>query len=290
MYNGVILAYPQADKLMDVSQPKKNTPSPLRFATFLAPSMFPIYQFIAAYVGEKLNCPTELTVGDSFDQFAAGQLEAGFICGLPYIQLARQNPAPVELLVAPVLQGERFQRRPIYFSDVIVHQDSPFQTFTDLRGCTWAYNEPGSHSGYNVTRYRLLQIGETRGFFGRVIEAGSHQNCIRQVAAGEADAAAIDCQVLAIALRDQPDLATKLRIIDALGPSPGLPVVAARHTADRVKTDLQTVLLGMGTDPAARSWLARGFIERFVPVSDADYDVTREMVGAAEAAGFLRIQ
>ncbi|GAB4420662.1 MAG: hypothetical protein Fur0044_17680 [Anaerolineae bacterium] len=252
--------------------------------------MFPIYQFIAAYVGEKLGCPTELTVGDSFDQFAAGRFEAGFICGLPYVQLVRQNPPPVDLLAAPVLQGERFQQRPIYFSDVIVRRDSPFQTFADLRGCAWAYNEPGSHSGYNVTRYRLVQMGETRGFFGRVIRAGSHQNCIRQVAAGKADAAAIDCQVLALALRDQPDLATKLRIIDALGPSPGLPVVAARHTPDRVKADLQAVLWEMETDPTARKWLARGFIEGFAPVSDTDYDVTRKMVRAAESAGFLRLK
>ncbi|MCK6630116.1 MAG: PhnD/SsuA/transferrin family substrate-binding protein [Anaerolineae bacterium] len=266
------------------------TTSPFRFATFLAPSMFPIYQFIAAYAGEKLDCPTELTAGNSFDQFAAGRFEAGFICGLPYVELARQNPAPVELLAAPVLQGERFQNRPIYFSDVIVRRDSPFQTFADLRGCTWAYNEPGSHSGYNVTRYRLIRMGETRGFFGRVVQAGSHQNCIRQVAAGEADAAAIDCQVLAIALRDQPDLAAHLRVIDALGPSPGLPVVAARHMPDRVKADLQAVLLEMETDPTARKWLVGGFIERFAPVSDGDYDVTREMVRAAESAGFLRIE
>lgn len=266
------------------------TASLIRFATFLAPSMLPVYQFVAAYVGEKLGCPTELTVGASFEQFAAGRFEAGFICGLPYVQLARQNPPPVELLAAPVLQGERYAGRPIYFSDVIVRRDSPFQTFADLRGSAWSYNEVGSHSGYNVTRYRLVQMGQTQGFFGRVIEAGSHQNCIRQVAAGEADAAAIDCQVLSIALRDQPELAVRLRTIDALGPSPGLPVVAARHTSDRVKADLQAVLLEMESDPAVRNRLALGFIERFVPVNDADYDVTREMVRAAERVGFLELK
>ena len=65
-------------------------PQPIRFATFLAPNMLPVYQFIAAYVAEKLGQPTELFVGTSFDQFAAGQADVGFICGLPYI-LAPQN-------------------------------------------------------------------------------------------------------------------------------------------------------------------------------------------------------
>jgi hypothetical protein len=66
--------------------------------------------------------------------------------------------------------------------------------------------------------------------------------------------------------------------------------VAVRHVPDKLKADLQAVLLAMEAGPAARSWLARGFVERFIPVSDANYDVTREMVAAAEAVGFLRIK
>lgn len=262
----------------------------IRFATFLAPNMWPVYQFIADYVGQKLGCLTELTTGVSFDQFAAGESDVGFICGLPYIQLARQMPPPVELLAAPVLEGERYAGQPIYFSDVIVRRDSPYQTFADLRGCRWSYNDLDSHSGYNITRYRLVQMGETRGFFGRVVAAGSHQNSIRLVCAGEIDASAIDSQVLAIELRDQPELADQIRVIDTLGPAPIQPVVAARQMPDSLKADIRAVLLAMGDDPAARSHLAHGFVERLAPVTDADYDVTREMVRAAEAVGFMRIE
>jgi phosphonate transport system substrate-binding protein len=263
---------------------------PIRFATFLAPNMFPVYQFITNYVGEKLGCPTELIVGSSFDQFSAGQAEVGFICGLPYVHLARQRPSPVELLAAPVLHGGRYQGRPVYFSDVIVRRDSPYQTFADLRGCVWAYNDLDSHSGYNITRYRLVQMGETRGFFGRVIEAGSHQNSIRLLCAGEIDAAAIDSQVLAIELRDHPDLAPQLRVIDVLGPSPIQPVVAARQAPDSLKVDLQAILLAMGEDISALKRLAHGFVERFAPVVDSDYDPIREMLVAAESVGFMRIR
>ena len=49
----------------------------IRFATFLAPNMFPVYQFMADYVGQKLGCPTELRVGSSFDQFAAASRSIG---------------------------------------------------------------------------------------------------------------------------------------------------------------------------------------------------------------------
>jgi phosphonate transport system substrate-binding protein len=261
----------------------------LRIATFLAPNMVPVYEFVVDALGRELGCRTELVVGASFDQFRIGEIDAGFICGLPYVQLVRQTPAPVELLAAPVLHGDRYAGRPIYFSDVIVRRGSPVRTFADLRGRSWAYNDPDSHSGYNLTRHHLVTLGETRGFFSRVVEAGFHQRAMRMVAAGEVDAAAIDSQVLAIEIRDCPDLADELRVIEILGPSTIQPVVAARHLPAEAKAALRAALLQMGDDPAARKALARGFVERFVPVTDGDYDDIRMMLVAAEDIGFLSL-
>ena len=56
-----------------------------------------------------------------------------------------------------------------------------------------------------------------------------------------------------------------------------------------MKAALRTVLLRMGDDPTAQKELARGFVERFVPVTDGDYDDIRGMLAAAEDAGFLTL-
>jgi len=267
---------------------------PLRFATFLAPNMRPVYACVAEYVGRRLRRPMELVVGGSFAAFALGEVDVGFICGLPYVQLTRRGDPPVEppieLLAAPVLQGARYRGRPIYFSDVVVRRDGPYRAFADLRGCAWAYNDPDSHSGYNVTRYTLVRLGETQGFFGRVVEAGFHQEALRMVADGRADASAIDSQVLAIELRDHPALAERVRVIDALGPATIQPVVAARHVPDALKDDLRAALWAMGDDPSVRARLDHGFVARFIPVADAAYDDIRAMVAAAEAAGFTTLR
>jgi phosphate/phosphite/phosphonate ABC transporter binding protein len=266
------------------------TEDPIRFVTFLAPNMIGVYRFVADYVGRKVGAPTELTVGSSFGQFAAGEADIGFICGLHYVHLAREAPPPVELLAAPVLRGERYGGRPVYFSDVIVHVDSPYRSFSDLRNRSWAYNNPDSHSGYNVTRHRLVSLGETRGFFGRVVEAGSHQRSIRMVCGGEVDAAAIDSQVLAVELRDHPELGTQLRVIDALGPAGIQPVVAASRLPDELKAAVKAALLAMGDDPDVTAGLAHGFVERFAPVTDEDYGDVRAMLVAAEDSGFLTLK
>jgi phosphonate transport system substrate-binding protein len=262
----------------------------LRFVTFLAPNLYPFYEFIAHHAGRQLGLLTELAVGSSYAELSGRELDVAFVCGLPYVELSRGGEAPVEPLAAPILRGERFGGRAIYFSDVIVHRASPWQSFTDLRGCSWAYNEPHSQSGYGVTRYHLVCRGETKGYFGRVLEAGWHEEALRLVACNEVDAAAIDCHVLAVALRARPEFAAQVRVIDTLGPSTIQPVVASRRLPQRLRTDLRAFLLNLANDPVARPHLDRALVQGFEAVNDGSYDDIRAMLAAVESARFLALR
>jgi phosphonate transport system substrate-binding protein len=259
----------------------------LRFATFLAPSMEPVYAWIADAVAAELGTTADLHVGRDYAELADGRADVAFLCGLPYVRLADGPPTAPLPIAAPVLTGGRYGGRPIYYSDVIVAADSPFRSFADLRGAAWAFNEPDSQSGYGVVRAHLARIGETHGFFGRVVEAGLHDVAIALVAEGTADAAAIDSQVLSIALRDQPGLSDRLRLIEALGPSTIQPVVAAPGMPSKERRALRNALVGIAGQPGAEEALARGFLAGFVPVEDGDYDDIRAMETAADAAGLI---
>lgn len=258
-----------------------------RVITFLAPNMFPVYHHLIGYLGDQLGLSTELAVGANYDELF--DYDACFICGLPYTLYTapRRLPSALEAIAAPILQGDRYQNLPIYFSDVIVHRDSPYQSFADLRGCSWAYNEPLSQSGYGITRYSLVNMGATQGYFSRVVKAGLHQKAIEMVACREVDAAAIDSQVLAVELRDHPYLRDQLRIIDTLGPSSIQPFAVANRLAPDLKADIQAVLVNAHTDPSVQAVLARGYIECFTAVQDSDYDDIRQMLSACEQANFL---
>jgi phosphonate transport system substrate-binding protein len=263
--------------------------APLRFATFLAPNMLPVYRFLTDRIGERLDRRVELVVGRSFDQFEAGEADLGVICGLPYVWLTARRPPPLEPLAAPVLSGPRYGGRPVYYSDVIVRRDSPITCLEELEGRSWAYNEPASHSGHTVTLYSLVRMGARPGFLGKVVEAGFHQRALRLVAAGSVDATAIDSQVLAIELRDHPRLADRLRLVGAFGPSTIQPVVAASRLPARLKDQVRELLVGLGDDPTAQAALDYGFIRRFAPVDDAAYDDIRGMQATIEAAGWTSL-
>src|SRR5262249_11116012 len=154
-------------------------------------------EFICWHVGRRLGVATDFFVGECYSDLAGA--DVSFLCGLAYIELCGPGRLPFHPVAAPVLAGQRYQGRPIYFSDVIVRADSPFWQCADLHGASWCFNEPLSHSGYGITRYRLLQMGCTGGFFDRVVEAGFHQRSIDLVRRGEVEASAIDCHVLSLA-------------------------------------------------------------------------------------------
>ena len=178
----------------------------LRFGTYLAPNILPVYRAVTEEVGRRLGIATELVVETDYESCARDENDVCFVCSLPYVEFERRGISPAVPIAAPVLVGDRYGDRPIYFSDVIVHRDSPFKRFLDLRGRSWAYNEPLSHSGYGVVRYHLVELGETRGFFGEVVDAGFHEESIRMVADRRVDASAIDSQVLEVAMRDDSSL------------------------------------------------------------------------------------
>jgi phosphonate transport system substrate-binding protein len=172
---------------------------------------------------------------------------------------------------------------------VIVRHDSPISCLEELRGCSWAYNEPASHSGHTITLYSLVQRGVQPGFLGRVVEAGFHQRAIRLVATGAVDAAAIDSQVLAIELRDHPQLAARLRIIDTFGPSTIQPVVAASRLPEQLKDGVRELLVGLGDDASARPVLDHGFIQGFTAIDDTAFDDIRAMLATIQAAGWTSL-
>jgi phosphonate transport system substrate-binding protein len=264
-------------------------PTPLRFTSCQAPIAEAFAAAVARQVGEQLAIAVEFVDGipwqERLFEFDAGRIHVCWMCGLPYVWRADGAARSLEPLAAVVMAGARYADQPVYFSDVVVARDSPWSFFSELGGTSWAYNEDTSHSGYNATRHRLAQMGRGRGFFGKVVAAGSHEASLRLLLAGEVDATALDSSVLDLLRRRDPSLEWRLRILDSFGPSPSPPWVAARTVPGEVRDAVREALLALSSDPRGRAALRAGLASRFAPVADADYDPIRRM--ARESEGVL---
>ena len=260
--------------------------APLRLISLLAANADPFYSALASYLARRLHTPVELADdvpwGERLRLLDAGEAHIAALCGLLYAPRARDAAVPLALLAAPVYAHARYAGRPVYFSDVIVPQASHARDFAALRGATLAYNDPGSFSGYALVRAELAARGEYAGFFGDVIEAGSHQAAIGLVARGEAGAAAIDTVVLEQELRARPALAGQIRVVTVLGPSPAPPLVAAAHLPVALRARVRDALVAMHDDADGRALLDTVEAARFGPVNDADYDAVRTVARVAE--------
>ena len=219
------------------------------------------------------------------DPFSRGEADVGFMCAPGLIWLRGLEDPPVELLpAAPVFRNARAPGLPVYFSEVVVRPDSPVETFLDLRGRSWAYNDPCSLSGYFNLLKKLAGMGEDEGFFGRVCCSGSHLNSMEMVADGGMDAAAIDSNVLRIKLRSAPELRERLRVIETWGPFPIQPVVLRSGLPLGLKERLRETFLSIGGDAAVSPTLAGFGLERFAPVTYEHYAPEEKALRECERA------
>lgn len=238
-------------------------------------------KMITAYISSKLGLPIEFVDNLPWQEreslFDRREIQVCWMCSLPYIWKKDRNNPSIELLAAPVMKFERYQNRPIYFSDVVVHRASSFQTFADLRGASWAFNEPNSHSGYNLTRYQLAMLGEISGYFGKVVGSGAHLRSLEMILERQVDASAIDSTVLDMILAHRPEIAQYLRVIDSWGPSPIPPWVFLKSVDRDLRQSLREALLAMDKDPQGSEILDQGQIDHFAFINDQDYDLIRNM-------------
>ena len=260
----------------------------MRFTSCQAPSADPFCGAVARFVGERLGMRTQFVEAMPWQErergFDRGDIEVCWMCGWPYALRADSPSAGLDLIAAPVMAHPRYLDQPIYFSDIVVHADSEFASFKDLRGASWAYNEPMSHSGDMVVRHFLASQKIYDGFFGSAVESGSHAASIDLILNRSVDGSAIDSTVLEAMLRRRPEMKPLLRIIDTVGPSPAPPWVVRSSMPQDLRDALRNAFLAMHESSEGRAILREAAVLRFEAVSDTYYDPIRTMAAAGVQA------
>ena len=234
-----------------------------------------LYQQLADYLGEKLDRPVELVQGKTYaeinDLVKSGDVTLALVCTNPYLQ--GQEDFGMELLVAPQVGGET-----VYYSLLIVGGDSTAQSLAELRDSSFAFTDPLSNTGRLAPVYQLALMGENPdAFFGRTIFTYAHDSSIRAVAEGVVAAAAIDNLVFDYMAKTEPEIASRVKVIQKWGPFGINPFVVNPRLDAGLKRQLRTIFLEMDRDPRGKGILHDLLIDRFVVPDDSIYDGVREM-------------
>ena len=282
LFSPILIAESSVSSISEVqTKPDEKTIRIVMSAAFVSEEGVDVYSDIFNYLGNKLGRKVEFVSGFSYStinkMLDTGMVDVGFVCGLPYTIKMDVSQPTIDLLLAPVMIDPKYNSKPIYYSYIIVHKNSKYKKFSDLKESHFVFNDEISNSGYNMPRAHLIDIGETTGFFSEISRSGSHEESIRLVALSKADVSAVDSLVYDYDVKNNPKYVKDTKIIKVLGPVGIPPIVVSTKTSLSVKNEMRKVLLQMNTNAIGKKILSKALVDRFVVVEDSNYDSIRKM-------------
>ena len=268
-----VAGYVDLNDLKPLPTPLESDVRPLRvgIAAVLSPrGSAESYGPLLKYLAKELNRPVEpvqrRTYSEVNDLLRTGEVDLAFVCTSAYILGKREFN--MQLLVAPQVNGEK-----VYRAQLIVPADSPAQSISDLRGILFAFTDPISFTGRMYPTYLLQQMGESpETFFASTIFTYSHDDAIYAVANGVADGASVDALVLDFAIKRDPSLSSRVRVLHTSEPFGIPPVVVGPDIRPQLQAQLQDVLLNLHEDPEGQAALQALDYDRFILIAEEDYN------------------
>lgn len=211
----------------------------------------PAFQVVGEALSEKLNCPVEVTVVDSYSAevlaMRNGQLELGVFGPLGYVFASQEADAR-----ALASFGTADGQLSTYTAGIWVPKDSDISSIDDLRGRTLALSEPGSTSGDALPRMALRKSGMQDNDV-KITYAGGHPEALLALANGKVDAAEINSQQLATSTGEGQFDTSKFRQVWTSDPIPNDPITVAGGTSPEFQKAVADTLVDLPPDVVAEA-------------------------------------
>ena len=203
--------------------------------------------------------------------WARADLGLALMCGLPFSQ---RTPRPT-VVAAGVPSPARYGGRPVYFTDIVVRADAPFESLEDTFGGTVGYTLADSLSGGVAFRHHLAPFRARRGgrLYARAVGQLIHaRGVIEALAAGRIDVGPLDSYYHDLLRRHEPALVAQVRTVATTAPLPMPPFVATAALTDDEFARLREALHAACRAEALAPVRARLLLADLVPPEAGVYD------------------
>ncbi|MBC7608390.1 MAG: PhnD/SsuA/transferrin family substrate-binding protein [Polaromonas sp.] len=244
------------------------------------PSVKADWKQLFAWVLERAGLPWRVIDYDAPAPLSVlwtrNDLGLAMMCGLPF---ARRGERPT-LIAAPVPSPARYAGKPVYFTDIVVRADSPFQTLEDTFGGVIGYTLIDSMSGGVALRCHLEAFQNPqrprlyRKTVGGFINA---RHVIEALVAGTIDAGPLDSYYYDLLKRNDPAFAAQVRLVASTAAMPIPPLVATAELSDAELSRLRAALLAVDTVPEVAPLLEHLQLSGFALAEPESFKVLAEM-------------
>ncbi|VTU15548.1 phosphonate ABC transporter, periplasmic phosphonate binding protein [Variovorax sp. PBL-H6] len=204
--------------------------------------------------------------------WAREDLGLAMMCGLPF---SERTPQPT-LVAAPVPSPARYAGRPVYFTDIVVRADAPYQRLEDTFGGVVGYTLADSMSGGVALAHHLAPHREAHGkrLFRKSVGSLIHaRGVIDALAAGAIDVGPLDSYYHDLLRQGEPAFAQQVRTLASTEARPIPPLVATAALTPDELARLRRALQASTKAPELLAVTERLLLAGFAMPDPADYDV-----------------
>ena len=205
----------------------------------------------------------------------------------PYSYVIAQDKDPELRVVATYAKhkGHFQEEGPGYKAVLVARADSGYESVDDLKGVVIGLTDPASTSGNLLPRVSFTKVigAELEDYFSRVVYTGGHDLSAVAVYEGQVDAAFVATHRLDNVL-DRG--IAKMEDYTVLWSSPVIPqdpFVVNGRLCPEIIDQIQKAFLSLSESAEGRQYLENVNASKFVAMTDADYDIIRDLKAAKDA-------
>lgn len=237
-----------------------------------------LINIISKLTGYKITPIRVTDYNAAVESFRARRADIAWFGGKTYIMAAKI--AHAEAFAAGVRKGDTDAN---YYAYFVVRADSSFKTLNNLKGKTLALSSIGSTSGDLIPKVELQKHGlSIERDFKRIAYAGSHDACLMSVLNKHAEVCGMSSRNFDARIKDGTLKAEQVRIIHTSSPVPPPPLAYSTKLPRNIRDTIKKATLEAHKHGTIGGY--GGEMERYVEVSDADYNLLRAIDKSLKSA------
>jgi phosphonate transport system substrate-binding protein len=240
----------------------------------------PLGDYLEKEIGMQVQFTPVSDYAAVVEGLAAKKIDLAWLGGFTFVQAKLRTNGEA----MPIIQRAEDE---VFTSKFIVPLDSPIKSIAELKGKTFAFGSPSSTSGHLMPRFFLIKDGiDPDKDFKAIAFSGAHDATVAFVAAGKAEAGALNASVMDKLIEKGDANAKAVRVLATTPPyydynwtvRPGLdPALRDKIAQAFLKLD--------ASNPAHKELMALQRASKFVPTKAANYEGIER---AAKSAGLIK--
>jgi phosphonate transport system substrate-binding protein len=205
----------------------------------------------------------------------------------PYSYVIAQEKDPELRVIATYAKhkGQFQEEGPGYKAVLVARVDSGYTSVDDLKGSVIGLTDPASTSGNLLPRVSFTKVigAELEDYFSRVVYTGGHDLSGVAVIEGQVDAAFVATHRLDNVLERGIATMDDYVVLWSSPVIPQDPFVVNGRLCPEIISQIQNAFLALDDNEEGRQYLKNVNASKFVAMSDADYDIIRDLKAAKDA-------